>query len=146
MLGQLDIFGTPTQEPTFEQEYQAYIASPRWRLKRLQALTRAEHKCEHCGASRWSARLEVHHKTYERFRCEQPLDLEVLCERCHKKADDARREEVARRRRERQAESLWEARLDGWATKIYGEFWQDRHDVDRIEDEFAAWLDRHGDD
>jgi hypothetical protein len=96
--------------------------------------------------SKWSSPLEVHHKTYERFKCEQPSDLEVLCGRCHKKADDDRREEAARRRRARQAESLWEARLDGWAAKVYGDDWQDRHDADKIEDEFAAWLDRRGDD
>lgn len=50
------------------------------------AMTRAKGRCEMCGTNQ--RQLHVHHKTYERFGNEHPLDLVVLCDRCHKKAHD----------------------------------------------------------
>lgn len=139
-MGQPDLFGqTAIAEPTFEQEYQEYITSAKWRLKRQQALHRAGHKCERCGLSKWSVKLEVHHKTYENFKAELLSDLEVVCVDCHAKADEERRRRVEVERRHRSAARLWDARLEGWATKVYGEDWH-MHDQDQLESQFHDWL------
>ncbi len=69
--------------------YEAYMASNAWRWRRREALWRARHRCERCGA--WRARLEVHHRTYRRLGAERNEDLEVLCPDCHRLADAERR-------------------------------------------------------
>ena len=135
-----DLFGEETPEPTFEEQYRAYILSPAWRKRVAAALARASYKCERCERSRFSRKLEVHHKTYERFRAEIPDDLEVVCGECHKAADLERAERTADRRAQRQEAALWEARLDGWATKVYGEYWYERFDQDLVQERFEYWL------
>jgi hypothetical protein len=74
-------------------EYQAYMRSPQWdRLKRL-VWNRAGGRCERCG--RLGGQLDVHHKTYEHFRCERLNELELLCrEPCHRLADAERQGRV----------------------------------------------------
>ena len=62
--------------------YKAYLATPEWQETRTAALKRATHKCQLCGAT---ARLNVHHNTYERRGHELDSDLIVLCEGCHMK-------------------------------------------------------------
>lgn len=98
-----DLFGNVIEEPenTFEEEYAEYIRSPKWRQKAKAALARAGEKCERCGYSKFSRRLEVHHRTYERFRDERPEDLEVVCEVCHREADAQRERRVAAEAHER---------------------------------------------
>lgn len=61
-------------------EYQRYLASARWKQKRLVVLQRAQYCCERCGERQ---RLEVHHLTYDRLGAEHPNDLMVLCRPCH---------------------------------------------------------------
>jgi hypothetical protein len=58
----------------------------------------------------------------------------VLCIPCHDKAD------VRRRRHSR-----WEAGLDTYATKKYGEDWQGTGDGDLIAEEYNDWLERRSD-
>lgn len=57
-----------------------YLRSPAWKEKRERALLLADYMCQKCGAT---DRLQVHHKTYVRFRNEYQSDLEVLCKPCH---------------------------------------------------------------
>lgn len=130
-----------------KEAYDKYIASRAWKNKRTLALERAKNRCERCGFSTWSVTLEVHHKTYEHFGNEPLDDLEVLCEKCHEEADKERAEHGKQK-----SQAAWNAaqedydnaRLDGWASKKYGELWNMRWDADRIEQEFYDWLERKG--
>lgn len=69
------------------KQYRGYLKSKVWRSKRAQVVFRDGGQCQalrngqRCG-SRY--RLEVHHKTYERFGREWLSDLVCLCEDCHK--------------------------------------------------------------
>ena len=71
--------------PDLSPQYHAYLASPEWRQRREQALWRAGHRCQTCNSS---DTLDVHHRTYARFRNEDPEDLTVLCRSCHEKFHD----------------------------------------------------------
>lgn len=66
--------------------YRTYIASQRWRRHpaRLAELEAAGRRCRLCNAGGEEARLEVHHRTYERLFCEQAADLTTLCCNCHR--------------------------------------------------------------
>lgn len=137
----VDLLGNAVEVwgPEQKDDYAAYISSAKWKIKARAALDRAGHKCQRCGRTKWSARLEVHHKTYERFKNERPEDLEVVCVACHAKADEERRTAV-RRKNQR---ALHDARLDGWASKVYGDDWGEM-DSEYIADKFEDWLDRKG--
>ena len=63
--------------------YLEYLSSKWWKYRRRQALKRAKHRCEKCGATK---KLEVHHKTYETLGKEKDEDLQVLCVPCHEHA------------------------------------------------------------
>lgn len=71
--------GNPTQSQR-SAEYEAYLRSPQWQDLRIEALRRAGHRCQVCNRSK---RLDVHHRTYERFGNELLDDLTVLCRDCH---------------------------------------------------------------
>jgi 5-methylcytosine-specific restriction endonuclease McrA len=60
-----------------------YRVQPEWQQRRVQALTRAEYKCQMCPAR--DTTLDVHHNNYERYGNESPQDLVVLCRACHQK-------------------------------------------------------------
>lgn len=122
------------------EEYDVYMRSPQWKQRRAQALERAQYRCCMCGFSKWSKQLEVHHVTYERLGNELPDDLVVLCSECHKVADEARAELGKKKSRR----ALHDARLDAWASKVYGEYWQDAHDPEEVEEHFYEWLERKG--
>ncbi len=128
----------PAESLTQEQQYAEYIASPAWRRLRQAALEAAGSQCQQCGVSKWSATLEVHHLTYERFKHERLSDLVVLCESCHKKADEERRQQV----QHKNERALASARFDGWAGKVYGEEWQDRIDSDTARERYEQWRER----
>jgi 5-methylcytosine-specific restriction endonuclease McrA len=68
--------------------YTAYMQSAAWQRRRLRAMERAGWHCALCGAT---SLLHVHHRTYDRLGRELDGDLEVLCERCHDRADTVRR-------------------------------------------------------
>lgn len=78
--------------------YEAYIKSEKWANKRDARKQLDGFRCTRCGCS--EGRLEVHHKTYDRFMNELMEDLETLCIPCH----DV---ETNRMRRERYL-SKWE--------------------------------------
>jgi hypothetical protein len=119
--------------------YEAYIKSPEWRARRAQLFKVRLHKCERCGRMGPSIKLEVHHRTYERLERERDSDLEILCEECHGKADIER----ASAGRAKSAAALYDARLDGWASKRYGEDWADNY-AD-IAEEFDDWCEGRDD-
>ncbi len=60
--------------------YREYLQTSEWQAARMQALRRADYRCQVCNRS---GPLEVHHRTYERRGREAPQDLIVLCDRCH---------------------------------------------------------------
>jgi hypothetical protein len=60
--------------------YDAYLLSEGWKIKRKEALDRAGNRCQVCNSAK---RLDVHHRTYDRFGEESPEDLTVLCRHCH---------------------------------------------------------------
>jgi 5-methylcytosine-specific restriction endonuclease McrA len=78
--------------------YKDYLKSKTWKAKRAQAIFRDGGQCQavrgnrKCG-SRY--RLEVHHKTYERFGRERLNDLVCLCEDCHKAVHAAQKQRAA---------------------------------------------------
>lgn len=116
------------------ENYKAYIASPRWKAVRQATLLRAHGQCQRCGATE---KLEVHHLTYDRLGNEIPEDLLVVCHPCHEKEDQERALKMQRRTRDR--------RLDGWASKVYGENWWEWNDQEAVEEEFEEWLEGQDD-
>ncbi len=65
-------------------EYGRYIASRQWACKRDARKELDSHRCQTCLHDGTVYRLEVHHKTYERFKNEDvEKDLITLCVQCH---------------------------------------------------------------
>lgn len=60
--------------------YQEYLASREWGLKKRQVRERSDGYCERCLVAQMQA---VHHKTYERLGNEDMADLMAVCEPCH---------------------------------------------------------------
>ena len=71
----------------WRERYEEYLASPAWKKKRGEVLTRAQHRCELC---RCEGRLFVHHMHYKTLGHESGADLIALCGDCHELADDYR--------------------------------------------------------
>ena len=118
-------------------EYDAYIRSSCW--KKICAIKKKEvgNKCERCGHS--SARLEVHHVTYDRFKKERLSDLRLLCKTCHEIEDAKREKEQAKKAGER----LYDARFEGYMNKKYGEgYLQSTDATEHDHEEFEAWLEK----
>lgn len=66
--------------------YQDYLKSEEWQIKRGIALDRADNRCQLCNSSK---NLQVHHRDYGRRGTNEELrDLVVLCNSCHKKFHD----------------------------------------------------------
>ena len=110
-----------------EQAYREYLQSATWKAKRQESLIRAGHKCETCGSE---GRLEVHHKTYDRFGQEMAVDLTVLCRSCHEKADTKRR----------QSRGASIRQIENFARRMYGEDWQAEISSAEASDQYAEWL------
>lgn len=62
-------------------QYADYLRSPHWQKTRAEAIDRAGGRCQVCNAA---TALQVHHRTYQRRGYEDPADLIVLCDDCHK--------------------------------------------------------------
>lgn len=112
------------------EHYIAYLRSEKWRLIRQNALRRAKFCCERCSAKGF---LDVHHKHYRTLGDESLDDVEVVCRTCHGKADEERAQQGRNR--------AYDAALDGWATKAYGEDWHERFDEGNVADDFDRWRD-----
>lgn len=115
------------------KQYELYLNSFDWYIKKLQVFERAGGRCEMCGKIGFT---EVHHKTYKNLGNEPISDLIALCPDCHKLAD------IQRATNKRQ--EIYERRLDSWATKVFGEYYQEWSDRDYVEECFQEWLERKG--
>lgn len=62
--------------------YSEYLESEVWQRTRRWALDKAGDKCQLCKSD---IKLNVHHNDYSRLGKEEPSDIIVLCEHCHKK-------------------------------------------------------------
>ena len=109
------------------KEYDEYMQSLAWEEKRQEAICRAGHKCQSCGRTR---DLEVHHLHYNTLFDERPEDLQVLCVRCHKIADE-----------QRGRKARYAAGLNTFAMKKY----PDGGDLGEIAEEYDRWLERQSD-
>lgn len=76
-------------------KYTAYLNSPQWKAKRVEALDHYGRICSKCGGA---TKLEVHHKHYRNFKDEKLDDLEILCRTCHQEFHRRKREKRAARR------------------------------------------------
>lgn len=119
---------------THTLQYKQYLNSLDWAVQRQRAIDRADNKCQRCGRSGEAYILQVHHLNYDRLGCELPTDLKVVCIDCHEKEDEERRVRTHFARSS--------ARLDGWASKVYGEDWHVYMDEQAVAEEFEDWLDR----
>lgn len=63
-------------------DYQEYLASPKWAVKRKAVFDRDSNICQAC-LSREAT--EVHHLTYDRIFEEPMFDLVSICRECHEK-------------------------------------------------------------
>jgi 5-methylcytosine-specific restriction endonuclease McrA len=107
----------------FNDGYQEYIRSPEWRAKRAAAFAHYGRRCQRCGAER---DLQIHHRTYARFRRETMGDLEVLCGDCHVFAD------IERKHRQQDARDNRE--MPHWAEEHYGPRWLERFEWEEMLD------------
>ena len=71
----------------FNQWYQSYLTTPRWREKRSAVIERCGGTCEGCGLFPVE---EVHHTTYDNVGDELLYQLVGLCSFCHRKAHNPR--------------------------------------------------------
>jgi len=61
-------------------DYQEYLKSPEWDVRRKKAYAMAGYRCQLCNKK---GQLHAHHRTYERLGHEKDTDIIVLCSRCH---------------------------------------------------------------
>lgn len=101
--------------------YREYINSKDWQNKRKYTLHKRGHHCEKCFSKK---HLEVHHKNYNTLYHERLEDVEVLCKKCHPRADAVREYKTA---------------YVTWAGKKFGDNWW-RYDNEALQDEFDEWL------
>lgn len=64
----------------WKRKYQKYIASAKWKKRRLAVIEARGGRCEQCGGRE---RLQVHHKSYAHLFNERDSELQVLCRACH---------------------------------------------------------------
>ena len=64
--------------------YRDHLRSAAWKAFCVQVKTRDEHRCVCCNIDAQKARLEVHHRTYERLGHEVLPDCYTLCRECHR--------------------------------------------------------------
>ena len=119
----------------WQKVYKLYLQSDVWQEKRKQVLGRADGRCERCKAIIFDP--DVHHLTYDRVGGNERLeDLVVLCSSCHKIADEERDFETT----ERRTDTRYDARLNGFATRKYGDSWWFDHEREDVETEFILFL------
>jgi hypothetical protein len=69
-------------------DYNRYLESPQWRVRRDAVLHRANWICEGCGKNRAT---EVHHLNYDHVKHEMLFDLVAICRTCHEFVTASRR-------------------------------------------------------
>ena len=122
--------------------YNKYISSTTWGRKRRVFIKDSQtvsglNQCEKCEKYITGRGIHIHHKHYRNFGNETREDIEILCNKCHVAADRER----TIRGKAASANALWNARVDGWTSKIYGEDWESIINPDEAEFEFEEWLE-----
>ena len=69
-------------------EYQSYLQSDKWLLKRKKVLERDKHLCQACLTNKAN---QVHHLTYQNIYDEPLFELISVCPRCHDKIESKKR-------------------------------------------------------
>ena len=64
-------------------EHDDYLRTPEWRAKRQRVLERCGGLCEGCREARAT---QVHHLSYEHWKCELLWELVAVCDACHEAA------------------------------------------------------------
>lgn len=123
---------------SWREKYEQHIRSARWKNMKRDFRKLRGNKCERCGSGH---NLELHHKTYERLGHELIKDLELLCSGCHSVADQER--ELANFIKSIERRDT--AAINTYASKKYGEDWEDHTDPDVVAEEFEAWRERKDD-
>ena len=126
-------------EKTFREIYVEYINSAQWKRTKEEKIKRSNYQCERCGISKWSVKLEVHHKTYERFKHERFEDLEVLCPKCHALADKERKNEEDNKKEIHKSKLI--IGFENWMDKGNNENWRGMSD-DYVCSEWKVFLNR----
>lgn len=62
-------------------KYEEYLRSDEWAQLRIDLFKHRGYVCERCNNKK---KLQVHHKNYSNLFNEEPEDLEILCEKCHR--------------------------------------------------------------
>src|SRR5438128_393050 len=106
-------------------EYRARIASSGWERMRIERIAASYGKCEGCRRY-LPNELQLHHLHYRTLGNEQPEDLDLLCRKCHERADASRRVDVFRQQMRRH-----QARVMAWAAsdgvqRVRGAYWWER--------------------
>jgi 5-methylcytosine-specific restriction endonuclease McrA len=110
--------------------YSALLRSPRWQAMRRARIAWCGWRCERCDCLAYD--LELHHLNYDRLGEERAEDLVLLCPPCHREADAERRSAAD--------EAHWKRRLDGWASRVFGDGWTWTPGYEAAEEAFCAWL------
>jgi 5-methylcytosine-specific restriction endonuclease McrA len=119
------------------EEYRSALSSKYWKDLKREVIRCRGRKCERCGAPYFVENLQLHHKHYQNIGNETQSDVELLCKNCHADADLER----MTRTQSKNEDALYQARLDGWASKVYGEDWQYYDDAGDVEEHFNDWLE-----
>lgn len=72
------------------------LFNPHYRMLKRRCLDLAANCCQSCHKNPRTG-LDIHHLTYERIGRESLEDVQILCKKCHTKADAIRRAEEAKR-------------------------------------------------
>jgi hypothetical protein len=73
---------------SWRNDYNWHIGSTEWKRLKREVIEQRGRRCERCRQE--SAYLELHHKHYHSLESEQREDVELLCPKCHRGADEAR--------------------------------------------------------
>jgi 5-methylcytosine-specific restriction endonuclease McrA len=65
-----------------KKRYLKYLDSKEWSDIKIDIRIIKDNKCEICNSTK---NLQVHHKTYKNLFKEEPIDLMLVCDVCHKK-------------------------------------------------------------
>lgn len=139
-----NLFNEPVEQvkkKTFMEKYQDYLKSAQWKRIREYKINEVGGKCEKCGVSKFSARLDAHHKTYDRFMHERMTDIEILCAECHPEKDKERKlDEIDKKMNkplirgfenwmDRGSDGNWRIYTDSYLSKKWDEF---LHYIERV--------------
>lgn len=119
----------PTSKPV---GYRKYISSHEWKKKRERAFEKLGKKCGRCGST---VNIEVHHRSYDNLYNESIIDVEIVCNGCHKRADNERIES-----------SITDSAYSTWLEKVYGEDVAEFHRDDYTWERFLEWYESKSDE